>query len=1268
MADAIKQEMSFDASQALATLRKLDDVMKAFNSGVNKSVQALDAFNKKGGKTIAMLKQLHTEAKKAADQMNRVATTKGPTAGKGGSGQAAAGLVGVDNYVRQFEKMFSVSEKATTAQKRMFHSNITNAAEYAAKNKISMAQVMSQAKSLDKTYTGTANKMANHMSKMGNSAVDTAKKWTISWETMVRVVATQAIVRALSIIRTSLKSAVTEAIAFQRAVAEIGTIGREMGGSGAIADTVQTISDAFNVDLAVTAEAAYQTLSNQIASSAQDVESFLAASAKFSKVTKTDLATSVNLLSGTLNAFGKSVSEAEDVAAKFFKTIELGRTRAEELAQGYGTVAPIADKLGISMEELNAAVAALTINGIATDKAFTQIRGTMQAFLKPTTAMIAAMRKAGFATGEQVLAANNLQEAVKRMAAETDGSAAAIAKLFPRIRGLTGVLTLLNDEAGHFNKTMKEQKEGLEETYGTAFGDVMATSAEKITKELNKLKNFFTTEFGQSVLESAVALSQWVGGADNLILVLGSIGNVIPILTGGLLTFGAVMLAVTAKTWAFTAAAKGATAASLTLSGALGVIGIAIAAVVAFDVAFKAMDAHWAKQVAAVSKHAKQIAEIRKKGIDKELRMEKDKVDRLIKMNARASAEIRKEYLETIDKIIKGDTRVVAEAKWALDEILRSREAAVNAILDASTTLDDQIEDTRRSATGLRQDLDDLLFGRKLGGKSESQQFDALLTAAARAAKKASDLMATATTDEDLKAVDVLNKKAMAYNNQAFALDHVSKSESLQSKVNAQARVLTKNRIEDLGDYQQRLEGSKKSLSENARGVSTWLTEAKKMKEGIEDLTSSFDDVGQPLDADTLASNTKAAEAAITDFLKHVQVGVKQFGIDGDDITKEMFKDLALDKNRVEVQTLLAVPKNMQAVTEQIRVAFQAAYEAHPLRAEIQLFATLNGVEIKDMQGLELAETQLTEKLADSSGLSATAQKSAVDFNVQLKLANLQLDDIEKRPEKIFAVPGTDGFVDDQGNIKFNQIVEQMRQLNAEGPLTQETISKLAAAMSEWQQSLGLAEGFLTFGADIKRMEAALLAMQERVNIVAAGAEGGNPFSKWADESDTTVQKGRELIPVLNQTEQKLLEMEATQKSQSMEIQNQVTAYQNLLGAVNAVASAQASIKPAAATAAYHGGVMQHFAAGGLARGQDRIPAMLSAGERVTDAKNSRRFFSQLQSIGAGVQPVYRESGGAVTNIGDVSINIRESSSPKQTAREVMSAIRRESRRGSARL
>jgi hypothetical protein len=96
------------------------------------------------------------------------------------------------------------------------------------------------------------------------------------------------------------------------------------------------------------------------------------------------------------------------------------------------------------------------------------------------------------------------------------------------------------------------------------------------------------------------------------------------------------------------------------------------------------------------------------------------------------------------------------------------------------------------------------------------------------------------------------------------------------------------------------------------------------------------------------------------------------------------------------------------------------------------------------------------------------------------------------------------------------------------------------------------------------------------------------------------------------------------------------------------------------------GGPM-YFANGG--RGLDTIPAMLSPGEFVVNAKSSAKFASQLQAINAGRAPVFRQDGGMVDNsIGDVSFTINESKTPQATAREVMRQLKREDRRGTSRL
>jgi hypothetical protein len=100
-------------------------------------------------------------------------------------------------------------------------------------------------------------------------------------------------------------------------------------------------------------------------------------------------------------------------------------------------------------------------------------------------------------------------------------------------------------------------------------------------------------------------------------------------------------------------------------------------------------------------------------------------------------------------------------------------------------------------------------------------------------------------------------------------------------------------------------------------------------------------------------------------------------------------------------------------------------------------------------------------------------------------------------------------------------------------------------------------------------------------------------------------------------------------------------------------------------------GGMMHLAGGGFApRGVDTIPAMLSPGEFVMNARSSRQFYSQLQAMNAGQTPAYRESGGSVTSIGDtsVSISVDGSKTPVETARELMRSMDRLSRRGLGRI
>ena len=149
--DEIRQELGFDAQQALDELDRLDKAFAAFGNQLAATVNRIGYFNDKAGKVVAALKQMAAEANATLSSFANLAsiTPMGPAAGGGASGAFMAGQ---------------------------------------------MAQA-AQATSALNTLTTAANQAAQAITNAGNTAaqsISTAnshtKSWTVSWETLARVV------------------------------------------------------------------------------------------------------------------------------------------------------------------------------------------------------------------------------------------------------------------------------------------------------------------------------------------------------------------------------------------------------------------------------------------------------------------------------------------------------------------------------------------------------------------------------------------------------------------------------------------------------------------------------------------------------------------------------------------------------------------------------------------------------------------------------------------------------------------------------------------------------------------------------------------------------------------------------------------------------------------------------------------------------------------------------------------------------------------------
>lgn len=121
----------------------------------------------------------------------------------------------------------------------------------------------------------------------------------------------------------------------------------------------------------------------------------------------------------------------------------------------------------------------------------------------------------------------------------------------------------------------------------------------------------------------------------------------------------------------------------------------------------------------------------------------------------------------------------------------------------------------------------------------------------------------------------------------------------------------------------------------------------------------------------------------------------------------------------------------------------------------------------------------------------------------------------------------------------------------------------------------------------------------------------------------------------------------------------------NIIGQVNAGIAALQQL--AAATAnpggfAQFGGRISYFAGGGHARGTDTIPTMLSKGEFVVNSRDARKFFPQLVAMNSGRTPNFRQSGGDVTNVGDINVTVAGGRNSQQTVTEIANGLERQIR------
>jgi len=161
-------------------------------------------------------------------------------------------------------------------------------------------------------------------------------------------------------------------------------------------------------------EAAYQLLSAGI-SGAADVSSVLDASIKLSKAGFTDTTTAVDGLTTVINAYGFDAARAAKLTDQFVQTQNDGKIVIGEYARNIGKVAPIASSLGVSLEEVNAALALSTVQGSQAEVAATGLRSALAKLAAPTEEGKKILAKYGSTLNASTIESEGLEGALKEL-------------------------------------------------------------------------------------------------------------------------------------------------------------------------------------------------------------------------------------------------------------------------------------------------------------------------------------------------------------------------------------------------------------------------------------------------------------------------------------------------------------------------------------------------------------------------------------------------------------------------------------------------------------------------------------------------------------------------------------------------------------------------------------------------------------------------------------------------------------------------------------
>jgi TP901 family phage tail tape measure protein len=357
-----------------------------------------------------------------------------------------------------------------------------------------------------------AYKAAAAQDRLAQATDKTGKSFLIGAQGLAKYAQYYGLFLATSKTIGAISQGTRESIDFGNAIARVQTLAQDMPVSfDSWTEAALRFSGAFGVTAKDAAQSFYNVLSQTQGATKQQVEDLAATSIKLATILGTDVSSATNLITSNINALGLGFSKAEELAAKLFLTVDIGNVTLPQLEQVMGRTVVTGTRMGVSINEVVAALATLTRQGIASETANTQLYNIFNQLLKPSEALKKLYNSWGTDTGDLAIKTFGLTGVLNKLNEEgIKGGTARIAELIPELRGMQGTIGLTGDALKVMEGILANDIPKAMDKFNGAGNIVFDNTAKKAEIAKTKLDNLFN-KIGTELTVAFVAVTDKLG-------------------------------------------------------------------------------------------------------------------------------------------------------------------------------------------------------------------------------------------------------------------------------------------------------------------------------------------------------------------------------------------------------------------------------------------------------------------------------------------------------------------------------------------------------------------------------------------------------------------------------------------------------------------------------------------------------------------------------------------------------------------------------------